>query len=135
MQRSLLALLLAILGAALASLPTPGNAIHQQAPPSGRQLFAARGEVISKKAASSKGWLQLTVRPPKDYPEVTVMARENDRVGNAIDRARDDDVLGLLGDTDGDDELLTAAEIEEGDFVSVIYDPQAQNRALEMYRH
>ena len=97
-----------------------------------KQLLAVRGEVVKKKVAG-KGWLQLTVKPPKDYPEVMVMARENDLVGNAVSRSKDTGLLGLLSESEGADELITAAEIEEGDLVSVIYDPQAQNRALEIY--
>ena len=101
-------------------------------PTAAKQLFAVRGEVV-KKAAAAKGWLRLTVRPIKDYAEVTVMARENDLVGHAVNRSKETSLLGLLAEGEGDDERITAVEIEEGDIVSVIYDPQAQNRALEIY--
>jgi hypothetical protein len=99
-----------------------------------RQLAAVRGEV-SKIAGASKGMLFITVRPAKEFSEVTVLARENDFVGAAVGRANEPDLLGLLSDDSRDDETITAAELNEGDVVSVIYDPQLQNRALEIYVH
>jgi len=97
-----------------------------------RQLLAVRGEVTKIKPAS-KGFLLITIRPAKDFPEVTVLARENDLVGSAVGRANDSDLLGLLTETEHDDETITAAELNEGDIVSVIYDPQLQNKVLEIY--
>lgn len=99
-----------------------------------RQLSAVRGEIIKVKSPS-KGMLLITVRPAKDFAEVTVLARENDLVGSAVTRAGDTDLLGLLSEDSRDDETISAAELNEGDVVSVIYDPQAQNRALEIYLH
>ena len=103
---------------------------HQQ----GRQLAAVRGEIVSIKTPS-KGRLLITVRPAKESAEVTVLARENDLVGGAVGRQSDSDLLGLLTDEARDDETITAAELKESDVVSVIYDPQAQNRVLEIYLH
>jgi len=97
-----------------------------------RQLLAVRGEVTRVKPAT-KGFLLITIRPAKDFPEVTVLARENDLVGSAVGRANDSDLLGLLIESDHDDETITAAELNEGDIVSVIYDPQLQNKVLEIY--
>jgi hypothetical protein len=99
-----------------------------------RQLAAVRGEV-SKIAGASKGMLLITVKPAKEFSEVTVLARENDFVGAAVGRSNEADLLGLLSDDTRDDETITAAELNEGDIVSVIYDPQLQNRALEIYVH
>ena len=64
-----------------------------------------------------------------------VLARENDLVGNAASREAGADLLGLLSEDPREDETITAAELNEGDVVSVIYDPQLQNRVLEMYLH
>ena len=97
-----------------------------------RQLAAVRGE-ITKLATASKGMLLITVRPAKEFQEVTVLARENDLVGAAVGRSGEADLLGLLSDDTNDDETITAAELNEGDVVSVIYDPQLQNRVLEIY--
>jgi uncharacterized protein involved in propanediol utilization len=77
--------------------------------------------------------LSITVKPAKEFQEVTVLARENDLVGSAVSRSGDTDLLGLLSDDTRDDEIITAAELNEGDVVSVIYDPQLQNRVLEIY--
>ncbi|HJQ24287.1 MAG TPA: hypothetical protein VKA60_10260 [Blastocatellia bacterium] len=99
-----------------------------------KQLAAVRGEVV-KISAPSKGMLLLTVRPARDYAEVTVLARENDLVGSGVGREGGTDLLGLLTDDPHEDETITAAELNEGDVVSVIYDPQAQNRVLEIYMH
>ena len=52
---------------------------------------------------------------------------------HAFRRSSNDDLrfhCGVLAD-----ETITAAELNEGDVVSVIYDPQAQNRVLEIYVH
>jgi hypothetical protein len=96
-----------------------------------RQLAAVRGEVA--KMTQSKGMLLITVRPAKEFQEVTVLARENDLVGAAVGRSGEADLLGLLSDDTHDDETITAAELNVGDVVSVIYDPQLQNRVLEIY--
>jgi hypothetical protein len=106
----------------------------QQAAHSARQLSAVRGEIVKMKSPS-KGMLLITVRPAKDYAEVTTLARENDLVGNAVARAGATDLLGLLSEDSRDEETITAAELNEGDVVSIIYDPQAQNRVLEIYLH
>ena len=97
-----------------------------------RQLAAVRGE-ITKLTPASKGMLLITVKPAKEFQEVTVLGRENDLVGSAVGRSGEADLLGLLSDDARDDETITAAELNEGDIVSVIYDPQLQNRALEIY--
>jgi hypothetical protein len=97
-----------------------------------RQLAAVRGEII-KVTRPGKGMLSITVRPAKEFQEVTVLARENDLVGSAVGRSGESDLLGLLSDDSHDDETITAAELNEGDVVSVIYDPARQNRALEIY--
>ena len=98
-----------------------------------RQLAAVRGE-ITKMTTAGKGMLLITVRPAKEFQEVSVLARENDLVGAAVGRSGDADLLGLLSDDARDDETITAAELSEGDIVSVIYDPQLQNRVVEIYR-
>ena len=105
-----------------------------QQPPAGRQLSAVRGEVV-KITAPSKGTLLITVRPAKEFPEITVLARENDLVGAAVGRSGEADLLGLLSDDTHDDETITAAELNQGDIISVIFDPQRQNRVLEIYLH
>jgi DNA-directed RNA polymerase subunit H (RpoH/RPB5) len=101
---------------------------------SARQLAAVRGEIV-KITTPSKGMLLISVRPAKDFPEITVLARENDLVGTAVGRSREADLLGLLSDDTHDDETITAAELNQGDVISVIYDPQLQNRVLEIYVH
>ena len=78
----------------------------------------------------------ITVRPAHEVATVTVIARENDVVGTAAGRKNGSDTVGLLaGDDQRDNEKITAAEIREGDLVSIIYDPTAQNRVLEIYIH
>ncbi len=104
----------------------------QQNPAVAKQLLAVRGEVVSIKT-QSKGMLLITVRPAKGFPEVTVLARENDLVGSAVSREEGIDVLGLLSDDERANEIITAAELNQGDIVSIIYDPQSQNRAIEIY--
>jgi hypothetical protein len=99
-----------------------------------KQLFAVRGIIVSKKSLS-KGELQLTIKPAKDFAEITVLARENDLVGSASRQANDSNLPGLFGGDANDNENITAAELNEGDIVSIIYDPQLQNRALEIYIH
>lgn len=99
-----------------------------------KQLFAVRGTLVGIKTPA-KGELQLTIKPPKDFAEVRVLARQHDLVGSAARRASDGGGLGLFGGGAGDSEIITAAELSEGDIVSVIYDPQAQNRVLEIYLH
>ena len=103
-----------------------------QRTPALKQLAAVRGE-ITKLTAPSKGMLLITVRPAKEFQEVTVLARENDLVGSALGRSGESDLLGLLSDDTHDDETITAAELNTGDVVSIIYDPARQNRALEIY--
>jgi len=125
---------LVFLSLSLALSLSPLFAFGQQSPANARQLAAVRGEITHVKA-STKGMLLITIRPAKDFAEVTVLARENDLVGNAIGRAGESDLLGLLTDDSRDDETITAAELNEGDVVSVIYDPQSQNRVLEIYAH
>lgn len=105
-----------------------------QRPPGARQLAAVRGEIV-KIAMPSKGMLLISVRPAKEFPEITVLARENDLVGTAVGRSGEADLLGLLSDDTHDDETITAAELNQGDIISVIYDPQLQNRVLEVYLH
>jgi hypothetical protein len=100
-----------------------------------RQLLAVRGEVVSLKA-ERKGMIAITVRPRSEFAEVTVVARENEMVGNSAGRGGGADLLGLLANEESrEDEKISAAELQEGDVVSVIYDPQIQNRALEIYMH
>ena len=99
-----------------------------------RQLAAVRGEVV-KITTPSKGMLLITVKPAKEFSEITVLARENDLVGAAVGRSSEADLLGLLSDDTHDDETITAAELNQGDIISVIYDPQHQNRVLEIYLH
>lgn len=128
-------MLIALLSLALiVSHPSTVTQASPARPPAAKQLAAVRGEVV-KIAASGRGLLLITVRPAKDYAEVTVLARENDLVGTGVGREGGADLLGLLTDDARDDETISAAELNEGDIVSVIYDPQAQNRALEIYVH
>jgi DNA-directed RNA polymerase subunit H (RpoH/RPB5) len=114
--------------------PAGGQAASPARPPAAKQLAAVRGEVV-KISAAGRGMLLITVRPARDYAEVTVLARENDLVGSGVGREGGADLLGLLADDARDDETITAAELSQGDVVSVIYDPQAQNRVLEIYMH
>jgi hypothetical protein len=113
---------------------TPPREQTTQRAATARQLAAVRGEIV-KIATPSKGMLLITVRPAKDFPETTVLARENDMVGAAVGRSGEADLLGLLSDDTHDDETITAAELNKGDIISVIYDPQLQNRVLEIYLH
>ena len=109
-----------------------GNDAASQRSSGARQLAAVRGE-ITKLTSPSKAMLLITVTPAKDFQAVTVLARENDLVGSAVGRSGDSDLLGLLSDDTHDDETITAAELNEGDIISVIYDPQLQNKVLEIY--
>jgi len=116
--------------------PTSQNATepHRAQAPA-KQLFAIRGEV-TKMESQSKGMVAITVRPAHEVATVTVIARENDVVGTAVGRKNSGDLVGLLGtDDQRENEKITAAEIREGDLVSIIYDPTAQNRVLEIYMH
>ena len=113
--------------------PEAGSTIQQRSA-SPRQLSAVRGEVV-KITVPAKGSLLITVRPAKEFPEVIVLARDNDLVGSAVGREVGADLLGLLSEDPRDDETITAAELNEGDVVSVIYDPLLQNRVLEIYLH
>jgi hypothetical protein len=111
--------------------------VEQQRPSGTKQLLAIRGEVV-KVASQSKGLLSITIRPARDYAEVTVVARENDSVGLASGHERGgSDLLGIIGGADDsrDNERITARELQEGDIVSVIYNPLSDNRALEIYLH
>lgn len=114
--------------------PSEGNRTAAQSASATRQLLAVRG-IVSGIKTPSKGELQLTIKPPKEFPEVSVLARQNDLVGSAARRASEGGGLSLLGGSAGDNDIITAAELNEGDIVSVIYDPQQQNRALEIYLH
>lgn len=117
------------------TLPAPTDKVERsQRAGLPRQLAAVRGAIL-KMTASGKGMLLITVRPAKEFQEVTVLARENDLVGAGVGRSVEPDLLGLLSDDTHDDETITAAELNEGDVVSVIYDPQLQNRVLEIYLH
>jgi hypothetical protein len=130
-------MLIALLSLALVVGPAPAGGAQTATPPARgaqKQLAAVRGEVV-KISAASRGLLLITVRPARDYGEVTVLARENDLVGAGVGREGGTDLLGLLTDDPHDDETITAAELNRGDVVSVIYDPQAQNRVLEIYLH
>jgi|SRR5262249_7173016 len=99
-----------------------------------KQLFAVRGEV-TKMETQSKGLVSITVRPAHEVATVTVIARENDIVGTAVGR-QGADLVGLLaGEDQRENERITTAEIREGDLVSIIYDPAAKNRVLEIYIH
>ena len=107
-----------------------------QTPASGpKQLLAVRGEII-KVTNQSKGLLAITVRPAKDFAEVTVIARENEMVACSSAREGGADLFGLLaGEDQREDEKITAAELHEGDIVSIIYNPHLRNKALEIYLH
>lgn len=126
----LLGLSLALLSPAARGASVPVRQNNPQA----RQLLAVRGEIVSKKKVE-KGALLITVKPARDFAQVTVLARENDLVGVAEGGPRGEDLLGLLSGEPDDEEALTAAELNEGDVVSIIYDPALQNRALEIYIH
>ena len=123
-----LALALGLASASGGQTPSPPR------PNAASQLAAVRGEVVKIKS-TSKGMLSITVRPARAYAEVTVLARENDLVGTGVGREGSADLLGLLTDDAREDETITAAELNEGDVVSVIYDPQTGNRVLEIYIH
>lgn len=113
---------------------TPSSAMVRQNGSNAKQLYAARGEVIKMKSPS-KGMLLITIKPGKEFAEVTVLARANDLVGSAPRRSGGVDLFGVFGGDSRDDETITAAELQEGDLVSVIYDPQLQNRVIELYIH
>jgi len=110
-----------------ASTPAPKQLLS-------KQLFAVRGKIVSVKS-HGKGLLIIAIRPAKDFAEVSVIARENDLVGRGIGSISDSELFGLLTGDAPDDETITAAELGEGDTISVIYDPQIQNRAVEIYLH
>jgi len=111
------------------------RSVQNQRSANTRQLGAVRGEVTRIAAGSTKGMISITVTPAREFQEVTVLARQNDFVGTAVGRSGESDLLGLLSDDNHDDETITAAELNQGDLISVIYDPQSQNRALEIYLH
>ena len=131
-------MLIAFLTLAVTVTLAPAFAAQTPAPPRPapvqKQLAAVRGEVVKIKPAGNR-MLFITVRPARDYAEITVLARENDMVGAAAGREGGDDLLGLLAGDPRDDEAITAAELSEGDVVSIIFDPQGQNRVLEIYIH
>lgn len=106
----------------------------QQTETGARQLLAVRGEIV-KMQSKSKGLVLITVRPAKEFAEVTVLARENDLVGAAVGGAGETDLFGLLAGDAREDETITAAELNEGDVVSIIYDPRFHNRVIEIYLH
>lgn len=106
----------------------------RQSAPAQRQLLAVRGQVVSVKGQGA-GLLVIAIKPARGFAEVSVTARENDLVGKAVGGAGDRDLFGLLTGDAPEDETITAAELGEGDAVSVIYDPQLQNRAVEIYLH
>ncbi|HSF25283.1 MAG TPA: hypothetical protein VLE20_13740 [Blastocatellia bacterium] len=135
MQTLAVALNLILIATALLSFQRgapEASSTNQQKSASPRQLSAVRGEVV-KITVPAKGSLLITVRPAKEFPEVIVLARDNDLVGSAVGREVGADLLGLLSEDPRDDETITAAELGEGDVVSVIYDPQHQNRVVEIY--
>jgi DNA-directed RNA polymerase subunit H (RpoH/RPB5) len=99
-----------------------------------RQLLAVRGEIVKIKR-NANGFISITIKPAKEFAEATVVARENDPVGTGVGRSGDSDLIGLLTGDVHDDETISAAELSEGDVVSVIYDPQSQNRVIEIYLH
>jgi hypothetical protein len=121
---------------ALAGMGSTGQVpAGQPAAAPAKQLFAVRGEV-TKMETQSKGLVAITVRPAHEVATVTVIARENDIVGTAVGHQKGADLVGLLaGEEQRENEKITAAELREGDLVSIIYDPTAQNRALEIYMH
>src|SRR5262249_25884201 len=133
-DKGVVRMLIALLNLALGLALVTGGQAAPSRPSAAKQLAAVRGEV-AKISPAGRGLLQITVRPARDYAEVTVLARENDLVGTGVGREGGADLLGLLADDARDDETITAAELNEGDVVSVIYDPQAQNRVLEIYIH
>lgn len=112
------------------------RATDSQAAGTKKQLLAVRGEV-SHVATRNSELVEITVKPGRDFPEVTVVARQNDLVGNGVSHAAGTDLLGLFagGDESRENEKITAAELQQGDVVSVIYDPVNGNRALEIYIH
>jgi len=113
-----------------------GEAAAQTPTPAGpKQLLAVRGEII-KVTNQSKGLIAITVRPAKDFAEVTVIGRENEAVACSAGREGGADLFGLLtGEDQREDEKITAAELHEGDIVSIIYNPHLRNKALEIYLH
>jgi hypothetical protein len=131
-----LAAIATIMSLALSSFGNaqPGRSVQSRSQSDTRQLAAVRGEVV-RIARAARGTLLITVRPPRGFSEVTVLARENDLVGSAVSRLSDSGLLGLLSDDDPDEEAITAAELNEGDVVSVIFDPAIQNKAIEIYIH
>ena len=110
----------------------------QQSPPKPaavtKQLLAVRGQVVSVKD-QGKGLLLITVKAPRGLAEVSVGARENDLVGRGVGGTGDSGLFGLLTGEATEEETITAAELGEGDVVSIIYDPQTGNRAVEIYLH
>src|SRR5215216_2986568 len=93
----------------VAAAPRPG-AVADPTQSSAKQLLAVRGE-ITKIKSQGRGMLLVTIRPAKEFAEVTVLARENDFVGSAVGRADDVDLFGLLTDDSRDNETITVAEL------------------------
>lgn len=116
------------------TLPPSGNQNSPVTAQPAKPLLAVRGEVV-KREPYTKGWVRITIKSLKDAVEVVVFARETDLVGSAVNRSGDKELLNLLSESSREGDTITAAELDEGDFVSVIYDPQQQNRALEIYMH
>lgn len=117
------------------ALAAAGAAPHaRQGAPPARQLLAVRGEIVKSKPRGPKALL-ITIKPAKEFAEVTVVAGENDLVGSAPGRAGGLDLFSMLAEDSRDEEAITAAELSEGDVVSIIYDPRLENRALEIYLH
>ncbi|HEY6330067.1 MAG TPA: hypothetical protein VI756_12080 [Blastocatellia bacterium] len=114
--------------------PQTAQAAPQQS--TAKQLLAVRGEVV-KIAPKTKGLIAITVHPARDYSDVTVVARENDIVALASTSSRGSDLLGLItgSEESRENERITAAELQTGDIISVIYNPEGENRALEIYVH
>ncbi|HWP43093.1 MAG TPA: hypothetical protein VNO14_07665 [Blastocatellia bacterium] len=128
----IVALLLSLLLALALFQPQAGT--QRPNPPGAKQLFAVRGEIVAIKRQAG-GLLLITVRPDKGFAEASALARENDLIGSAVRRPGRVDLFGLLADDEREDETITAAELNEGDVVSIIYDPAAANRSLEIYIH
>src|SRR5215470_13274926 len=85
-----------------------GETAVQTPPPAGpKQLLAVRGQ-ITKVTSQGKGLLAITVRPAKDFAEVTVIARENEAVACFGGREGGTDLFGLLtGEDQREDEKIT----------------------------
>lgn len=112
----------------------PAAGVRTRPTSEAKQLFAVRGEIVAIKKQAGR-MLAITIRPSKGFAETVLIAHENDLVGSSVKRSDDVDLLGLLGGESRGYETITAAELNDGDVVSVIFDPQLQNRSLEIYLH